>query len=287
MSNVKFRAAHHAFMSFSGTDRDIALKLGHDLARHIPIWIAPERLVPGTDDWETAIRDAIDDSFVVLLVASPHARKSRYVRGELEIAEAKRQRIIPLWVRGDDWSDCVPLGMTKIQFIDLREPKDPKVFERLVAELDDIRSARAPKHYLIQPAWKLNNSAIGTMRISDRHGTFNSVDPPPGYIAVEIAERPNEPRDGGSVAAFKLAEYHSARAILDDLYVHYLSNRFKPFTYGEEWILAQDVGFGFYSIVLAPWALLTAPPNESWSVQTMTRNSVRRNLCSRPLGVDG
>jgi hypothetical protein len=114
----------HIFISFSNSDKDLVKKSSQDLEEGgIPVWTDYEKLVPGTPDWESAIRGAIDRSFAVLLVASPDSRKSVYVKGEVNVAETKGRNVYPLWGRGQDWPDCVPLGMTTTQYIDIRGRK--------------------------------------------------------------------------------------------------------------------------------------------------------------------
>jgi TIR domain len=54
----------HGFISFAAEDSEYARAFAEELSeRGVPTWIAPERLKPGTGDWEGAIRDAIRDSF--------------------------------------------------------------------------------------------------------------------------------------------------------------------------------------------------------------------------------
>jgi hypothetical protein len=80
------------------------------------------------------VREAIEECYAVLMLASPASRESLYVRGELKVAESEAVRIIPLWVEGDKWVDSVPLSMTYGQYIDIRESNRSEALRANIAE---------------------------------------------------------------------------------------------------------------------------------------------------------
>ena len=107
------------FVAYSREDNDTVRRITTDLLNvGVKVWIDVMGLKPGTLDWEDDIRKAILESDAVLYMASPAARKSRYVRDELAIAHNK-VNIIPLWVDGTDYTNCVPMGFGSIQHIDM------------------------------------------------------------------------------------------------------------------------------------------------------------------------
>ena len=109
------------FISYSRANRDFVTTLIQDLqVRNVRVWIDQQGLVAGTPDWEQALRDAIRASSSVLLIASPASRQSRYVKGELEIAEMYGRKVYPVWADGDHWADSVPIDLIKTQYIDAR-----------------------------------------------------------------------------------------------------------------------------------------------------------------------
>ena len=59
-------------------------------------------------------------ALALLLIASPQTRSSRYVADELRIAELYGRRVYPLWVEGEQWMECVPLGWGGLQYLDAR-----------------------------------------------------------------------------------------------------------------------------------------------------------------------
>ena len=66
------------------------------------VWIDEENLAIGTLDWERAIEEAIQqvDAFVVIL--SPAAKGSKWVRAEIRLAELHKIAIFPVLAYGDE-----------------------------------------------------------------------------------------------------------------------------------------------------------------------------------------
>ncbi len=115
----------HVFISYSRKDYDDFVKnfIAELQDAKIPVWIDQKGLPPGTPDWEQTIRDAIRDAEAVLLVASVNSRKSEVVRDELEVARMEQIPIYPVWAKGEDgrYADCIPLGYSYRQRVDMRE----------------------------------------------------------------------------------------------------------------------------------------------------------------------
>jgi WD40 repeat protein len=111
----------YTFISYSREDLALVDRLRSDLERaEISLWIDRLGLQPGTPDWDEALRDAIEGSQAVLFAASPNSRRSPYVRDELALARASNKPVYPVWIAGDDWLDCVPIGWGSTQAVDLR-----------------------------------------------------------------------------------------------------------------------------------------------------------------------
>lgn len=125
------------FISYSRTDAEVVARLRRALtALGAEIWIDHLRLTPGTPDWEDAIREGIQKSQWVIYAASPAAMQSPYVKGELRVAQRFKKPIIPFWVAGEHWEDCVPLNMTMTQYIDSRPTRlDKTRFDKAAAQL--------------------------------------------------------------------------------------------------------------------------------------------------------
>lgn len=133
------------FISYSRQDFPVIDRLRNDLRdAGIDVWIDKVGLTPGTASWEQAIRDAIRAADAVLLCASFDSRKSDYVRDEVSLAKAARKVIYPAWVAGDEWLECIPLGLGGTQYADLRGDVYPVGLNQLVAAIRGEATPVAP-----------------------------------------------------------------------------------------------------------------------------------------------
>jgi hypothetical protein len=124
------------FVSYSRKDTAVVSRLVQDLQTvGIAAWIDSGHLTPGTPDWEREIRQAITGANGVVYVASEDAATSQYVRDELAIARDNNIPVYPVWVRGDKWSSCIPLGWGHTQFVDGRDGKYDGAVRAITATL--------------------------------------------------------------------------------------------------------------------------------------------------------
>lgn len=256
MSNV---IPQHVFISFSQDDREFVYRLADDLKQAgIKTWVDYEKLIAGTPDWEAAIRDAIDASFAVLLVASPDSRKSIYVKGELNVAQARGRPIYPVLATDDAWIDCIPLGMSNTQYINCRAGNYSTGLKQITDILNRVIESSIPKHYLVdafRTIWRLKN-----------YTEINYAPIPPGYIAVELSKldryKWGDEKEEAAVM-MKVSAFPSVRHLLDELHTYYLRDHFKPLTYGRDWILVE---YSFLSRVVIPWAWLQCPDKSQYEL---------------------
>lgn len=76
----------HVFISYSHVYQAFVDRLTTDLTRDgVRIWIDRD-LRPGTPNWDVAVRNAVDNSYAVLLIASSHSMGSHTVLGEIAVA---------------------------------------------------------------------------------------------------------------------------------------------------------------------------------------------------------
>lgn len=246
----------HIFISFSQDDRAIAEKIVDALRRRdIPVWIDYSKLPPGTPDWEAEIREAIEKSFAVVVLASPQSRASKYVRGELILAESKGRQIYPFWIGGTEWSDCIPLGMTYAQFIDGRDDRAEVGGAELCQLLERHMRSATPKHYLVTPLWRqTERKREATNWMSKGTKTITRALPPPGFATIELTGEEARWEGGGSAVFVRIADYLSIHSLLDDLYLYYLIDQFEPFTYGSIWTLEEKPDY--CARLLVPWSWL-------------------------------
>ncbi|MEM9951154.1 MAG: toll/interleukin-1 receptor domain-containing protein [Chloroflexota bacterium] len=130
---------HHFFISYSRTDAKIVNNLLNDIqVTGIKAWVGHSELQIGTLDWENSIRDAVLSSMGLIYCATPDARTSPYVRGELQFAYDNNVPILPVWLKGEKYSDCFPIGYTCIQNIDLRKENYEEQLPYLISQLIEL-----------------------------------------------------------------------------------------------------------------------------------------------------
>ena len=129
-------ASNQIFVSYSRQNSAFVERLTNDLREAgFNVWRDMDKLTPGTPNWEKAIRTAIQEAAAVVYVASPTALASQYVQGELTVTQLYNRPIYPIWAAGDNWIECVPLGMTNYQYVDGRENNYTNGFSALVETL--------------------------------------------------------------------------------------------------------------------------------------------------------
>lgn len=238
MADQRKQVARHIFVSYPRAHRDVAEELGQQMGRaQLRAWIDDVAIEVGTPDWESSIRRAIELAHAVVLVCSPETVASQFVQAELKLAQKHGCPIIPVWVAGDDWVDCVPLGLVNVQYVDCRDDRLEGGSEKLVAQLGKIVGEGLPPLFVVD--------------------TFE--DCPPGFIRILMAKNDGAPlsvEEAGQVAdwAHPFGEplrrtlqiivadpnvYDSLEPLLDDIYTRYLRHRYEKYTYGRDWVLAR------------------------------------------------
>src|SRR5947208_5079277 len=101
------------FISYSRTDTAFVDRLEADLqARNFRTWVDRGRL-EGGEEWLDVIENAIKKCQVLLVVLTPEAVKSKFVRKEYRYAEHKGKFVIPLQYRPCE----VPMDLNDIHRI--------------------------------------------------------------------------------------------------------------------------------------------------------------------------
>jgi hypothetical protein len=102
------------FISYSRKDIVFARKLATDLekAGYTVWWDITD--LRGGDDWVRVIPEAIETSDFVIVVLSPDATASEWVRKEYTQALSLRKRIIPIMLR----TTAVPFALNTINYVD-------------------------------------------------------------------------------------------------------------------------------------------------------------------------
>jgi formylglycine-generating enzyme required for sulfatase activity len=130
------------FISYATKDAEFAHRLADDLKRlGVPVWIAPESIRPG-ESWVSAIERGLEESSHVVVVLTPAALESRWVKKETDIAIARERKgriqVIPLNVE----PCAVPLFLSSYQMVSFRRDYDVGLSQ--LAEILGIRIPPEP-----------------------------------------------------------------------------------------------------------------------------------------------
>jgi sulfatase modifying factor 1 len=122
------------FISHATQDADFAHRLADGLKQlGVPVWIAPDSIRPG-ESWVDAIERGLEESSHMLVVLTPAAVESSWVKKETNVAIALerkgRVQILPLDVQACD----VPLLLSSYQMVSFRQDYDTG-FTKLVGVL--------------------------------------------------------------------------------------------------------------------------------------------------------
>ncbi|MBI5961559.1 MAG: TIR domain-containing protein [Chloroflexi bacterium] len=141
---------HDVFLSYSRADTAIMQRVRASLrASGLNVW-TDERIPSNSPDWQETIENAIENTGCLLVLFSPSAKDSRWVRAEINYAEEQTKPIFRLLVLGDP-RDSIPLSHIIAQRFDIRNgiSYDPviqdlanEIFEHLGIESPAQRSER-------------------------------------------------------------------------------------------------------------------------------------------------
>jgi hypothetical protein len=124
---------HHVFLSYSRKDNDF-MEWVRDYLRSegMLVW-TDEGIEVGTPLWKDAIEDAIEGAGCLVVILSPEAKESEWVKRELEYARAQKVSIFPLLARGDEQT-AIPFMLIGSQFIDIRTDAENSI-QKLIRAL--------------------------------------------------------------------------------------------------------------------------------------------------------
>lgn len=149
------------FISYSrGDGATFSSKLRDDLTNNgMYVWQDVKNLESGRT-WNTQILDAIRDSDIVIIVLTPEAVKSKWVRREWEAAEALQKMRLPILAE----SCKIPVDLKNIQYLDLSN--DVFYSRNFPVLVRDILSIRDEKNLNTLPSSAYTKYAVYNPTIS-------------------------------------------------------------------------------------------------------------------------
>src|SRR6266498_3589813 len=142
------------FISYSRRDQEFVSRLASDLNAHVAfVWFDRSTIQPG-QKWHDEILEGIRECKAFILVLSPDAVESRYVREELNKALELGKPIFPVIYRPAKWTDEFASLIKDIQTIDFRSGSYTDNFHKLVdglAEAGAIKTTTYERPFLREP----------------------------------------------------------------------------------------------------------------------------------------
>ena len=113
------QAIHDVFLSYSRKDTDMMRRIRASLlSAGLSVW-TDEGIKAGTELWINSIETAIEQSKCILVLLSPDAKASVWVKKELRYANIQGKKTFSILVEGDSKS-AIPFELIGSQFVDIR-----------------------------------------------------------------------------------------------------------------------------------------------------------------------
>jgi hypothetical protein len=128
----------YPFLSFARSDLPLVNRLKEDL-RISGMMKEKDHEAPQTgdsgEDEKEDVREAIRSASGVILIATPHTRRSRSVKQELHIAQMYQRPIYLFWMQGNHLMEVMPTGHSSLPSIDARAERYETALQELVQAL--------------------------------------------------------------------------------------------------------------------------------------------------------
>jgi hypothetical protein len=141
------------FISYSRRDQEFVTRLASDLDAQVPgVWFDQATIQAG-QNWHDEIMEGIRDCKAFILVLSPDAMESRYVRDEVNKALELGKTIFPVIYRPARWTGEFEALVRDVQTLDLRSGSYTDNFQKLVDGLIEAGAGKAARErpFLRQP----------------------------------------------------------------------------------------------------------------------------------------
>ena len=131
------------FISYSRRDQEFVTRLAGDLDAQVAgVWFDQSTIQLG-QKWHDEIMDGIRECKAFVLVLSPDAAESKYVREEVSKALELGKTIFPILYRPGKWTGEFDSLVKEVQTLDLRSGSYTDNFQKLVDGLIEAGAAKA------------------------------------------------------------------------------------------------------------------------------------------------
>ncbi len=126
-------ASPFLFLCFAPKDLPLAERLRDGLhAQGMTGWVGHKTFQLGSAHEQEHLREVIRRALAVILVASPHTRRSRLVRQELYIAEMYQRPVYLFWMQGNQLVEVMPASRSGLPFFDARGEYHAQTLQNLL-----------------------------------------------------------------------------------------------------------------------------------------------------------
>jgi hypothetical protein len=176
------------FISYAKQDAQFAHRLSGDLRRlGVQVWIAPESILGG-EGWVSAIERGLEESSHMVVVLTPAALTSKWVKKETDVAIAQERKgriqIIPL-----DVEPCkVPLLLSSYQMVSFRRDYDvglSQLTDILDVGVTSPEPVRPPRH--TPPQYPSSKDPAEFVHYVIGHNRIDLVD---AHAVLDVAQSP-------------------------------------------------------------------------------------------------
>src|SRR5512147_809774 len=137
------KMAKDIFISYSRRDTEFVARLASDLDAQVAgVWFDQSAIQLG-QKWHDEIMDGIRECKAFILVLSPDAAESKYVREEVNKALELGKPIFPVIYRAAKWTGEIQTLVSEVQTLDLRSGSYTDSFHKLVDGLIEAGAAKA------------------------------------------------------------------------------------------------------------------------------------------------
>ncbi|HVF24874.1 MAG TPA: toll/interleukin-1 receptor domain-containing protein [Anaerolineales bacterium] len=149
------------FISYSRRDQEFVTRLAGDLDAQVAgVWFDQSTIQLG-QKWYDEIMEGIRDCKAFILVLSPDAAESKYVREEVNKALELGKMIVPILYRPGKWPSEFESLVKEIQTLDLRSGSYTDNFQKLVDGLIEAGAVKATgERPFLRPATQTSMNVV-------------------------------------------------------------------------------------------------------------------------------